>query len=309
MKGPTRPAPGVPGIGVNRYSPVTNWDNDPFGADVFEPSPHFTQKKKPPPRPPPPKVGKQPDIPAKPSHFIRKPTVLSSLLSRKSKTTVINHNVNIVQQSIITDVGSDVDTHKMFPKCEPKNVQTGALIDLSSPPSSPTFTTRSSSDGLSVDSFGSDATTSTNHHNAHNGGNASQAESGFEDDFDLFLHSRKPVNKEDTMDDFSTIDPFSPQPPSNKPTLMKKPIISKDLYELSSNFTSHLQAPSLKGPTIIRAKPARPKPPDNCALLKNTFGNSFPVTTMTVNTTTPIQKVANGFGDSFVSTFDISFVS
>ncbi|CAH0677815.1 unnamed protein product [Spodoptera exigua] len=302
MKGPTRPAPSIPNMGVNRYSPVTNWDNDPFGADVFEPSPHFTQKKKPPPRPPPPKVTKQPDIPAKPSHFIRKPTVLSSLLTRKSKTVVHNQNVNVTQPSIIKDVNSEVDTLKMFPKCEPKNVQTGALIDLSSPPSSPTFTTRSSSDGLSVDSFGSDATTSTNHHNAHNGGNASQAESGFEDDFDLFLHSRKPVSKEDTMDDFTSIDPFSPQPVMNKPPLKKKPILSKEnVYEVSSNFTSHVSAPILKGPTIIRAKPARPKPPDNSALLKNTFGNSFPVTTMTVNTTTPIQKVSNGFGDSFES--------
>ncbi|XP_075984420.1 SH3 domain-containing lethal (3) 05822 isoform X2 [Anticarsia gemmatalis] len=301
MKGPTRPAPSVPGIVVNRYSPVTNWDNDPFGADVFEPSPHYTQKKKPPPRPPPPKVGRQPDVPAKPSHFNRRPTVLSSLLSRY-RTTGANQNVNTTQQSIITDFNSDVDTHKMFPKCEPKNVQTGALIDLSSPPSSPTFTTRSSSDGLSVDSFGSDATTSTNHHNAHNGGNASQAESGFEDDFDLFLHSRKPVNKEDTLDDFTSIDPFSPQPVVNKPSLMKKPVLSKDLYDASSNFASQPAVPLLKGPTIIRAKPSRPKPPDNAAILKNTFGSSFPVTpVMTVNTTTPIQKITNGFGDSFES--------
>lgn len=306
MKGPTRPAPSVPGMAVNRYSPVTNWDDDPFGADVFEPSPHFAQKKKPPPRPPPPKVNKQPDIPAKPSHFIRKPTVLTSLLSRKSKTVVNNQNVNVVQPTMIKEVNSDVDTHKMFPKCEPKNVNTGALIDLSSPPSSPTFTTRSSSDGLSVDSFGSDATTSTNHHNTHNGGNASQAESGFEDDFDLFLNTRKPV-KEDTLDDFTSVDPFSPQPVTclkRKPALKKKPILSKEnVYEVSNNFTSHLSAPApmLKGPTIIRAKPVRPKPPDNSALLKTTFGNSFPVTTMTVNTTTPIQKVANGFGDSFES--------
>lgn len=311
MKGPTRQAPAVPGM-VNRYSPVTNWDDDPFGADVFEPSPNFAQKKKPPPRPPPPKINKQPDIPAKPSHFIRKPTVLTSLLSRKSKTVVNNQNVNAVQPSIVKEVNSDLDTHKMFPKCEPKNVQTGALIDFSSPPSSPTFTTRSSSDGLSVDSFGSDATTSTNHHNAHNGGNASQAESGFEDDFDLFLHSRKPV-KDDTIEDFS-VDPFSPQPITNlngKPALKKKPILSKEnVYEVSNNFTSHISAPvpKLKGPTIIRAKPARPKPPDNSALLKTTFGNSFPMTTMTVNTTTPIQKVSNGFGDSFVS-IDFSLVS
>lgn len=296
MKEPTRPAPSVPKMGVNRYSPVTNWNDDPFGADVFEPTPHYMQKKKPPPRPPPPKVNlKQTDLPLKPSHFIRKPTVLSSLLSRKNKTTVNNENINSIQNPVM-DFKSDVDTNKMFPKCEPKNVQTSALIDLSSPPSSPTFTTRSSSDGVSVDSFGSDATSSTNYHNVLNGGNASQAESGFEDDFDLFMHSRKIV-KEDTLEDFSFVDPFSPQP-AIKQSFIKKPIINKDLFDLSNNAIQPSLA--LKGPTIIRAKPARPKPPDNSALLKNTFRNTFPVS-MNINTTTPIQKICNGFGDSFVS--------
>lgn len=302
MKGPTRPAPSIPSIGVNRYSPVTNWDDDPFGADVFEPSPHYTQKKKPPPRPPPPKVSmKHLDVPAKPSHFVRKPTVLSSLLSRKSITPVNNQFVNNVQQNVTSDFSCDIDSQKMFPKCEPKNVQTGALIDLSSPPSSPTFTTRSSSDGLSVDSFGSDATTSTNHHNTHNGGNASQAESGFEDDFDLFVNSKRSVNREDTLDDFTVLDPFSPQLVVNKPAIMKKPTFNRDLYEVPRNLSQPVTL--LKGPTIIRAKPSRPKPPDNAALLKNTIKGGLPVTMMTVNTTTPIQKVSNGFGDSFVSIF------
>lgn len=285
MKGPTRPAPTVPGMGVTRYSPVTNWDSDPFGADLFEPTPNV-QKKKPPPRPPPPKVAsKQPEIPAKPSHFIRRPTVLSSLLSRKTKST--NNSITSVnnQQTFIPDF-SEVDSTKMFPKCEPKNVQMGALIDLSSPPSSPTFTTRSSSDGLSVDSFGSDATTSTNHQNHYNG-NASQAESGFEDDFDLFLNTRKIV-KDDTMDNFPS-DPFSPQP------IIKPPILKKTV------ITNILEPASQSRPTIIRAKPARPKPPENSSLLKNTFGGNFPITPMTVNTTSPIHKINGGFGDNFVS--------
>lgn len=288
MKGPSRPAPAVPGFAVNRYSPITNWNDDPFGTDVFEPTPNV-QKKKPPPRPPPPKITKQPDVPAKPSHFIRKPTVLSSLLSRKTKSA---NQTTVGSQGILSDFNFEVDNSNMFPKCEPKNMQIGSLIDLSSPPSSPTFTTRSSSDGLSVDSFGSDATTSTNHHNTHNGGNASQAESGFEDDFDLFLHSRK---KEDVNDDITVIDPFSPQPTFAKPPLMKKPVITKDLFDISNNVSQ--PAPLLNGPTIIRAKPARPKPPDNSALLKNTFGTSFPSTFMNVNTTVPIKKINSGFGD------------
>ncbi|XP_013186233.2 abl interactor 2 isoform X2 [Amyelois transitella] len=292
MKCPSRPAPAAPGLSINCYSSVTNWSDDPFGADLFEPVP-LTQKKKPPPRPPPPKVKKQPDIPAKPSHFIRRPTVLSSLMSRK-KATGHNPVVEVPQTGILNNYSSELDTHRMFPKCEPKSVQTAALIDLSSPPSSPTFTTRSSSDGLSVDSFGSDATTSTNHHNANNG-NASQAESGFEDDFDLFMNTRKPV-KENTFDDFSAIDPFSPVPTVNRPPISKKPVFSKDAFDSSSNGNFGVRS---NGPTIIRAKPARPKAPDNSALLKNTFKSSFPVTSMSVNTTTPIQKISNGFGDSF----------
>lgn len=303
MKGPTRQAPSVPGGGVTRHSPVTNWNNDPFGADVFEPNPQFMQKKKPPPRPPPPKVNFKPnDLPLKPSHFVRKPTVLSSLMSRnKNRTIVTNQSINVVSHTSDTDFNPELDTNKMFPKCDPKNVQIGTLIDFSSPPSSPTFTTRSSSDGLSVDSFGSDATTSTNHHNMMNGGNASQAESGFEDDFELFLHSRKTIPKDDTLEDFTAVDPFSPQPqPISKPPIMKKP--NKDLFE---NMSNQLPAPSMKVPTIIRGKPARPKPPDNSALLKSTFGSNFPVMSMNVNTKTPIQKVSNGYGDSFVSNLQL----
>ncbi|CAH2095324.1 unnamed protein product [Euphydryas editha] len=294
MKGPARPAPAVPNIAVNRYSPVTNWNDDPFGADVFEPVP-YTQKKKPPPRPPPPNISKQLDGSVKPTYFIRRPTVLSTLLSRKGKNTVNNSSATNQQNSFV-NYNSEVDTNKIFPKCDKVNVQTGTLIDLSSPPSSPTFTTRSSSDGVSVDSFGSDATTSTNHHNPLSCGNASQAESGFEDDFDLFLNSRKPINKEDTIDDFSTLDPFSPPLPIKPP--MKKSTINSDSYDTLSTTSSQYSALPLKGPTIIRAKPVRPKPPDNSALLKSTFGSNFQCISMNVNTTTPIQKISNGFVDN-----------
>ncbi|KAL4703930.1 hypothetical protein ACJJTC_015377 [Scirpophaga incertulas] len=294
MKGPTRPAPSVPQISVNRYSPVTNWNDDPFGTDVFEPTPRIL-KKVPPPRPPPPRVTKPPDIPTKPSHFLRKPTVLSSLLSRKKTSTNTSNNSH---HQTYTDYTIDVDTNKVFPKCDPKNLQIATLIDFSSPPSSPTFTTRSSSDGLSVDSFGSDATTSTNHQHPNNGGNASQGESGFEDDFDLFLSSRKNVRKDDTYDDLSAIDPFSPpQAVVLKPPIMKKPVISKDFDDTITSNQLHFT-----GPTIIRAKPARPKLPDNSALLKNTFRN-MAVSTMAVNTTTPIQQISNTFGGNFESKY------
>lgn len=107
MKGPTRPAPAIPGLTMNRNSLVTNWDSDPFGADVFEPLPHV-QKKKPPPRPPPPaiNINQSTNFPSKPSHFIRKPTVLSSLLSRKTKTV---NNQNQIQNNTLPDITCNVD--------------------------------------------------------------------------------------------------------------------------------------------------------------------------------------------------------
>lgn len=299
MRGPARPAPAVPGFQVNRYSPVSNWDDDPFGTNVFEPMPSCNQKKKPPPRPPPPRLN-YPDVPNKPSHFIRKQTVLSSLLSRKKKTPQpTSHNI---PKSFPIDFGNDLDPIKMFPKCEPKHVQTASLIDLSSPPSSPTFTTKSSSDGLSVDSFGSDA---TNHHHT-NGGSASQAESGFEDDFDLFLNTRK-IPRDDTLDDFNNVDPFSP-PALPKPPVVKKPV-RNDYMDLlcHEKSKSGVVVPLHQGPTIIRAKPARPKPPDNTAILKSTFGNILTFPTMNLNTT-PIRKINfdNDFNTKLLSWDDDS---
>ncbi|CAF4915973.1 unnamed protein product [Pieris macdunnoughi] len=266
MKGPTRPAPVPPGAIVHRYSPVTNLNDDPFGSEVFEPSPMYSQKKKPPPRPPPPKINKQPEVPAKPIHFMRRPTVLTSLLNRKNKN-IVNHstvNPSSISTTNFTDF-SEVDNNKMFSKSVMESVL--IALDLMQ---------------LPLQAI----------RNAISGGNASQAESGFEDDFDLFLTTRKQISKEDTLDDFSTIDPFSPQP-VNKPPIMKKTLVNKDLFEICNQIT----APS-KGPTIIRAKPARPKPPDNSALLKSSFGSSFQMATMNINTTTPIQRVTNGFEDN-----------
>lgn len=65
----------------------------------------------------------------------------------------------------------------------PASVASGAnadmqLISFDSPPSSPTFTQKSCSDCISVDSFSSDS-----NYSSPNNGNMSQAESGFEDDF------------------------------------------------------------------------------------------------------------------------------
>lgn len=80
----------------------------------------------------------------------------------------------------------------------------GCLIDLS-PPGSPTFTTRSS-DGVSVDSFGSDG--NSNPSVFTSSGSCSQTESAFEDDFDFFGSLSKQSVSNDPWKVSSSQDPF-----------------------------------------------------------------------------------------------------
>ncbi|XP_014219561.1 abl interactor 1 isoform X2 [Copidosoma floridanum] len=103
-----------------------------------------------------------------------------------------------------------------------------ALIDLS-PPGSPTFTTRSSSDGVSVDSFGSDGNSNPSAFTTSSG-STSQTESAFEDDFDFFgnlaAHGRKKQQSQavDPWRVSSSQDPFgSLEPPSCKPIIQQWP--------------------------------------------------------------------------------------
>ena len=90
------------------------------------------------------------------------------------------------------------------------------LIDLS-PPGSPTpSTTRSNSDGVSVDSFGSDGNSNPSVFTSSSG-----STSAFEDDFDFFgsLSSKKindPWKVSCTQDPFGSFDAFSLNSNSNK---------------------------------------------------------------------------------------------
>jgi len=148
-----------------------------------------------------------------------------------------------------------------------------SLIDLS-PPGSPTFTTRSSSDGVSVDSFGSDG--NSNPSMFTSSGNTSQTESAFEDDFDFFGISKKTAQN-DPWQNRTTMtpqDPFGPLedtcPKSSQTTNSAYP------FPLNSNCRVTNQVPSnlitskplvTSMPTIIRARP--PKPPAPKLPVKN----------------------------------------
>lgn len=147
---------------------------------------------------------------------------------------------------------------------QPSNsVATVSLIDLS-PPGSPTFTTRSS-DGVSVDSFGSDG--NSNPSVFTSSGNTSQTESAFEDDFDFFGMSTRKVVQNDPWQTKTTMqDPFGPLEDtcSNVPQIAS----GANFFPFNSNNRMANQVPSnsiaskpfvTSMPTIIRAKP--PKPP------------------------------------------------
>lgn len=143
------------------------------------------------------------------------------------------------------------------------SIATVSLIDLS-PPGSPTFTTRSS-DGVSIDSFGSDG--NSNPSVFTSSGNTSQTESAFEDDFDFFGMSTKKITQNDPWQTKTTMqDPFGPL----EETYSSVPQSAGGtcLFSLNSNnrvannMPSNLTASKpfvTSMPTIIRVKP--PKPP------------------------------------------------
>ncbi|XP_063864660.1 uncharacterized protein B0303.7-like isoform X4 [Scylla paramamosain] len=138
-----------------------------------------TQKRAPPPRPPPPKKNPSHDIQCLPTVVNHGKCATSNFLTYFKSHQQPDHS-----SSSKSGVGSIIGKLRGPPSsrsrqslthsttsapCTP--VTEASLIDLSSPPGSPT--TRSGSDGLSVNSFGSESST----------GNQS---SGFDDSFDPF---------------------------------------------------------------------------------------------------------------------------
>lgn len=257
---PSRPAPPPPQASSNkttRYSPATNWDDTPFspppsgfGVPNSRPAPPLTgnqlnmkPKKAPPPRPPPPKV-----VPA-----LKKPgqaqsiNILSNLFGQKR-----NHGSKGVTKS---QQGQLLMKLPPPPKQPPPlhqhpNGQYGSigfasgnntqhttsgseLISFDSPPSSPTFTQKSCSDCISVDSFSSDS-----NYSSPNNGSMSQAESGFEDDF---------VSQHENQRSKATT-------PASSTAATPSTSALKDLWELSDAFgVSQTSAKPTSTPSSIYA--------------------------------------------------------
>ncbi|GLH00036.1 Uncharacterized protein GBIM_06506 [Gryllus bimaculatus] len=271
MKIPVRPAPAPPSSRPNRTfqrssSFFDGWDdgNDPFSngnisrsfsAQHIGPAPAV--KKKPPPRPPPPKINNHQPHNSKQN----KSNVLSGLFSRSNQRTLSSSTT--MQKQVVT---------------RDHNVVIASLIDFDSPSSSPTFTTRSSSDGVSVNSFGSDGSASNNG-NTPSGGTASLFESGFEDDFDFFgglsnNQVKTPISDQKDPWSVSPQDPFSPPRAQESVSNAANTTWFNDSPGNEINKASSvgaLKPPPVTSvmPTIIRAKPNRPSAPPKPTQIKD----------------------------------------
>ncbi|GBP04772.1 SH3 domain-containing protein 19 [Eumeta japonica] len=271
-------------------------------------------KKQPPPRPPPPKVlpkkGAAPTPPMQQStnlltnifHLKKKssraPTsnnapsrvygsaTYGTTTSSSSKTlmkTSTTNNGYLTSSSLSTDWNSAWNTtttnynSSAMQAAQQTTITEAQLISFDSPPSSPTFTQKSNSDCLSVDSFSSDSNFSS-----LNNGSVSQPESGFEDDFSARSRpaTTSPLDPWETLDAFGHTDTiatstsgttFQPRygsigtaPVRNLCTINTRIQTNSD-NPLCNGKSLLPPAPALNMPTIIKPKisqkPKAPKPP------------------------------------------------
>ncbi|XP_021925347.1 zinc finger protein 865 isoform X2 [Zootermopsis nevadensis] len=267
MKIPVRSAPLPPSSNQNmslhhNTCAFDDWCdcNDPLCKHIFSNGPLSVhvgrppgEKKKPPPRPPPPKFPQkyqQKQVPTR-------PRLLSGLFTRNasSHSTHSQHSISAQQ--------------KNMKKESQTTVGATPLIDFRSPSCSPTPTTHSSSDGLSVNSFGSDGSVSNNGHTPF-GGSSSLFESGFEDDFDFFGGLTRsssfgtPLDKQkDPWSVSKSEELFLPSKQQNfsvNSASVQKVAGNSTFYKQSSDSSSSAVRHSCISsmPTIIRAKPGRP---------------------------------------------------
>lgn len=244
-------------------------------------------KKAPPPRPPPPKVVPALKKPGQPQSI----NILSNLFGQKrnhggSKTPVTAQKGQIPMKlppppklppplhHHTSNYGSIVSTPSNGHGAT--NGTDSQLISFDSPPSSPTFTQKSCSDCISVDSFSSDS-----NYSSPNNGSMSQAESGFEDDFvSQSDHHRSktatPASTPSGMKDLWDVsDPFGMPPPGARSNAsstgnhsiyaplssatIRAPAVNSKLYEaeyvdpLCNGKTIAPKVQTVAKPTIIKS--------------------------------------------------------
>lgn len=299
-----------------RYAPATNWDDSPFdilssnggGSGFTTPTTNGNYKKTPPPRPPPPKIQPKKNLaPTPPVQQQSSNSILSNIFHRKKSSraptpnsasriygaatygttttnTTTSHNTQQINQhnswNNAWNTQSSFTTSTTTHASQSTSATDGQLISFDSPPSSPTFTQKSNSDCLSVDSFSSDSNFSS-----PNNGSVSQPESGFEDDFSAAAARSRPATTS-PLDPWETIDAFGPPDPSSTANATQPPrygsvVIGtapvRNLNAINTRVQSNGDnplcngksllppAPALNMPTIIKPKisqkPKAPKPP------------------------------------------------
>ncbi|XP_041565164.1 uncharacterized protein LOC108136777 [Drosophila elegans] len=279
-----------------RYTPATNWEDDPFGANGND---RF--KKVPPPRPPPPKVLVNGQNMAKSSTSTTSAvagggSLISNIFHRKKSTSTAsaaatkaaaqsrvyglssgaagtpsssnssssaaafsNVDWNAAWNTATTTTATTTSSSSHSSHYASQQTADSQLISFDSPPSSPTFTQKSNSDCVSVDSFSSDSNFSS-----PNNGSVSQPESGFEDDYHRSRPStQSPLDPWEALDSVGHggVDCFGSAP-------------VRQTYQLQARTSDNplcngksLLPPtqSLTMPTIIKPKisqkPKAPKPP------------------------------------------------
>ncbi|XP_046670416.1 uncharacterized protein B0303.7 [Homalodisca vitripennis] len=229
IKLPSRPAPHPPKTRLQKHKEDSIDKGDSFmeryKLSRSQSAGRLGETKKPPPRPPPP---------------------MKLLLGSKLSSSASYHNqLGLTQPLSVRNKSGGTGTKKLA-------TPSGMLIDFNSPPSSPTLTACSSSDGFSLNSFGSDGLlTSFNN-------TSSQIESGFEDDFDLLMASN--VTTPSIQDPWGDDSYCNTRQTTQQLTAFD---LSNEDPKYRHKVTDISLATSAK-PTIIRAKhmkPSRPPPP------------------------------------------------
>ncbi|RZF39970.1 hypothetical protein LSTR_LSTR002373 [Laodelphax striatellus] len=258
MKVPTRPAPAPPGPSRNTQPCRTSTqllddfgNCDPFMDRKFSRSETTlaTKKKPPPPRPPPPKLQ---------TKSVNRKQVAGSIYRQicikfipKAPTQLLTNIFGRKPSKGNTKTDSDIHSSRSSPnssiyggscygstqqtQAATNNVPSATLIDLNSPPASPTLTARSSSDGV---------------------------ESGFEDDFDFLTSTSSNTTTPLAPDNHwaSESDPFSPLKRAS-PGLAMPPTIYEDISSFHSRKPQSSAPVPKFMPTIIGTRTSKPKRP------------------------------------------------
>ncbi|XP_017104955.2 uncharacterized protein l(3)05822 [Drosophila bipectinata] len=299
-----------------RYTPATNWDDDPFvsnGNDRF--------KKMAPPRPPPPKVlvnGQKMAATSTStaatnggginliSNIFHRKKSTSTAVAAASKAAAQNRVYGLssghseatatvsacgtsaasyndgdwnaawnTATTVSTTTTSTNNSKSHYASQQMSTVTEGALISFDSPPSSPTFTQKSNSDCVSVDSFSSDSNFSS-----PNNGSVSQPESGFEDDYHRSRPStQSPLDPWEAVDTFGHVGPGVDSFGTAPVRQTYQSVQSRSSDNPLCNGKSLLPpTQSLTMPTIIKpkisAKPKAPKPPPFIGGIPPGYGGS-----------------------------------